>query len=94
MSFLDGVIRFGTSEATVEKEDNYPKGRMLRHMCRVFDPDNEYACSYFIKGVIQNKFIEVWEDGDGNVDVRYVLLDDAPKGVNELLVDSWVKKPT
>jgi len=77
----------------IEEEDNYPTGRMLRHMCRVFDPEDidETHCSYFIIGVHKNKYIEVYEDLDG-VQVRYCMLDDAPKGVNNLLVDSWVKQ--
>lgn len=78
-----------------EQDDNYPTGRMLRHMCRVFDPESSGVCSYFILGIHKNKYIEVYEDTSVPcLQVRYVLLDDAPKGVNELLQDSWVKRPT
>ena len=82
-----------TSRFNEEENDDYPKGRMLRSMCRVFDPERN-ECSYFLPSGFKNRYIEVWEDYTGDLQVRYVFLDAAPEGVNALLQDSWAKQPS
>ena len=83
-------LRPGEGEA--EKEDNYPTARMLRSMCRVYDPEDETACGYFVPCTVDNSFIEVYESSAGELSVRYCLIDDAPKGVEALLCEAKISR--
>lgn len=77
-------------KAEIDFEDTYPKGRMLKHCCRVFDPESDQQVIFLPSG-FKSRYIEVYEDCNGMLDVRYKDKIDAPKGVKELLENSWEK---